>query len=69
VDYLLRSSEHGDVKFIAGELTHNPKGIVQASAQGGVRLRLEDGNLITIYVYQATPVRGLFQAQGAVPGV
>lgn len=73
VDYVLRESVHGDMKFVAGQLTGNSKGIIKtslesmASAHGDAHLRLENGDMMKIHVYQATLARGLFQASGAVP--
>lgn len=72
MDYVLRGSVHGELKFIAGQLTGNARGIIatsvesMASAQGYARLRLENGDTMKIHVYQATETRGLFQATGAV---
>jgi hypothetical protein len=68
VDYRLRTSEYGDTKFVAGELTRNAKGIVRASTDGSASLLFEDGHVMPIHVYQATSIRGLFQAEGSVPG-
>lgn len=73
VDYVLRQSKYGETKFVAGQLTGNPKGILKTSvesmtsAHGNVRLRLENGDMMKIHVYQATLARGLFQANGTVP--
>ena len=73
VDYVLRESMHGEMKVVAGQLTGNPKGIIKtsvesmASAHGDAHLRLQNGNMMKIHVYQATQARGLFQASGAVP--
>lgn len=69
VDYRLRASEHGDMKFVAGELTHNAKGMVRALTDGSASLLLEDGHVMPIHVYQGTGIRALFQAEGSVPGI
>lgn len=73
VDYVLRKSVHGELEFVAGQLTGNAKGIIASSVesmgspQGDARLQLENGDTMKIHVYQATALRGLFQAPGAVP--
>lgn len=74
VDYVLRGSVHGELKFIAGQLTGNARGIIatsvesMASSHGDARLRLENGDMMKIHVYQATITRGLFQAMGTLSG-